>query len=34
MIGVRGEGGAVLGISVNLSVDDLELVLGIEGDFF
>jgi hypothetical protein len=32
VVGVGGEGGAVLGVAVDLDVDDLELVLGVLGD--
>ena len=32
VIGVGGEGGAVLGVAVDLGVNDLELVLGVVGD--
>ena len=32
VVGVEGESGAVLGVAVDLGVDDLEFVLGILGD--
>ena len=32
VVGVGGEGGAVLGVAVDLGINDLELVLGVIGD--
>ncbi|GAB3876392.1 hypothetical protein GCM10028824_33730 [Hymenobacter segetis] len=32
VVGMGGEGGVVLGVAVNLGIDDLKLVLGISGN--